>query len=611
MTQSNAKDSRFGSIAIEMGLITDDKLNRALVVRRCIENRTKIHMPLGKVLKELGLLSQDQVNSVLNEQAKMNNPLNNGNGTNPDEKEIVSIPGLELIISDDRLEAFLSPTGEPIEDLSLELTKKFILDKGVVEGLVGDDVLATYLKETPLPAEPFCVARGTPPVEPVPPEIQYHFDIDPLRIGTLLEDGSMDWKNRGDIPQVNAGDVLAEKTGGSPGQPGRSVLGKDIPPPRVRETQLKNGKGAERNEDRTQIIAKVDGTPKLSSDGRVTVFTLFPIDGDIGVETGNVDFDGYVEATGAVMAGYSVRSKGLRAREIQNATIDVEEDMVSDSGVYGSTIEVGGNVKASHVHNCEMIVLGDLVIEKEVFGSTIEVNGRCLVESGKILASTIKAKKGIHVKDVGTEASKPSELIVGIDHKYERDMAEAKAQLAKMEKEKKELEASKADLESQRDEVTTLLGEAAQEQDGYMVQQRQFQEQLNGPNSVEDEEERTMLTDLIKELSQQETDVGKKIESFMEQDDKLRTQVADIARSMTTMDDQTSEVKERMEKLDEALKADPGLPIIKVGGTIYSRTKINGPHKKMILSERKQSVRIAEAKSETGGKWEFAISNLR
>ena len=69
--------------------------------------------------------------------------------------------------------------------------------------------------------------------------------------------------------------------------------------------------------------------------------------------------------------------------------------------------------------------------------------------------------------------------------------------------------------------------------------------------------------------------------------------------------------KEEMDILDETLKVDPGLPIIKVSGTIHSRTKINGPHKKMILPERMHNIRIAETKAETGGKWELAISSLR
>lgn len=615
MADLNISDKSFSKIAIEMELISSDKLDRALLVQRCIEKRTNVCMPIGKVLKEMGMLSQEQIDSVTQAQNQIQSPsasdIHADPAANDKPVEKAHPSGLDLEISEDRLSAFLLPTGEPMDNVTLESVKAYIADHGVVDGVVDDEVLSTYLNETPLPAEPFEIARGVAPVAPKPAQVRYHFDIDPLRIGTLLEDGTMDWKNRGEIPEVKSGDLLAEKVGGAPGQPGQSIFGKAIPPPKIRDPQLRNGKGAERSEDKTQIFAKVNGTPKLTSDGRIMVFTLFPIDGDIGVETGNIDFDGYVEASGAVMSGYSVTAKGLRTKEIQNATIKIEEDLVSDGGVYGSTIEVGGNAKAGHIHNCTMTILGDLVVEREIFGSTVEVTGRCLVESGKIIGCTIKAKKGIYVKDVGTEASKPSELIVGIDHEYERKITEAKAELAKLDKQKKELAASRTDVQPRLDKVSNQIGQTAQEQDSYLVQRRQFEDQLNGPKAVEDEEEREMLKDLIAELTEQIGAIEQKVDSLMQQEDEIKAQLAEVDQSIEAAEKQGEAIKEEMNALEEGLKADPGLPMIKVSGIVYERTKITGPHKKMILPEKLQSVRIAESKSDTGGKYELSISKLR
>ena len=64
--------------------------------------------------------------------------------------------------------------------------------------------------------------------------------------------------------------------------------------------------------------------------------------------------------------------------------------------------------------------------------------------------------------------------------------------------------------------------------------------------------------------------------------------------------------------MDESLKLDPGLPEIKVSGTIYNKTHIIGPHKEMVVSEDMQAVRIAEGKEEpNSSKYRFKISNLR
>jgi uncharacterized protein (DUF342 family) len=70
-----------------------------------------------------------------------------------------------------------------------------------------------------------------------------------------------------------------------------------------------------------------------------------------------------------------------------------------------------GNLKAGHIHNSDIILAGDLAVEKEIIESTIEANGRCLINDGIIISSTISARMGITAMDIGTEASKSSELI--------------------------------------------------------------------------------------------------------------------------------------------------------------------------------------------------------
>jgi uncharacterized protein len=607
-------DNRFGDIALEMRLISSEKFNRALVVQRCILKRAKIHMPIGKVLVEMGLLSQVQVDNILEKQRVSNqvgiDPDGGSTIPNGENQDLVSIYELNLTITDDQMGAFLSPGDGRPEGVSVESVKELLASRGVVEGLVDDADLEKYLAADPLPAEPFQVAAGVPPQEGQPAKILYHFDTDPMRIGTLKEDGSMDWKDRGSIPEVKAGDLLAEKTGGSPGKAGVSVFGKEIPPPRIKEPQLKSGKGAERSEDRCQIRAKVDGTPKLAADGRVVVFTLLSFDGDIGIETGNVDFDGFIETAGAVLAGFNVTARGLRTREIQSGTVRVQEDLVSHGGIYGSTIEAGGNLKASHIHNCTLQIQGDLVVEKEIFGSTIEVNGRCFVNDGKIIASTISAKKGIEAHDIGTEAAKPCELSVGFDKKYERDAAELKRRLADLQTQKAHLQEAKNTLSAELGEITTQASRTDQELEGYTVQKRQFEEQLNGPKAVEDEEERAMLVDLVAELIEMTTNVEQRVSTLKQQDQDIRAQLAAGDSVAATVDIQIGQINEEIAVLEETAKIDPGIPVIKTTGTAYARTKIAAPHRQLLLQENMRNVRIAESKSETG-KWEFNISNLR
>jgi uncharacterized protein (DUF342 family) len=521
---------------------------------------------------------------------------------------------LKLIISEDKLSAYLCPSDVQPGGLSLEAVKEFIASHAVDHGLVTDQVLLDYLSQTPLPGEPFKIASGTAPVEGRAPEIIYHFDTDPLRIGTLKADGTMDWKNRGEIPQVNVGDLLVEKKPGQPGEPGTSVCGQVLAPPRIRDPRLKCGKGAQKSEDGMQILAKADGTPKLSSDGKIFVFSMLNIEGDIGVETGNIEFEGYIEAEGHVTAGYTVKAKGLRTTGIQDAVVEVAEDLICDGGIYGSTIKVGGNMKASHIHNCTIEIQGDLVVKKEIFDSTIQSDGRCIIGEGKIITSTIDAKKGIEAFEIGSPASNPSRLTVGFDRKYERDLATFQTEMEELKSQKVHVEASLPEYQSQLVSIEADTAAVAKELESYLVQKRQFEEQLRGegPNPVKDDEEKYMLEELIAELVEKVDEVETRKTKMKTEADKVRVKIIGVEKNLKTLEEFIAESREKIELLEESVKVDPGLPVVKVSGTIFNKTQIICPHKEMIIQEDMQKVRIAESKEDpNSNKYQIKVSSLR
>ena len=273
------------------------------------------------------------------------------------------------------------------------------------------------------------IAKGTDPVPDTPPEVKYHFDTDPLKVGTLTEDGLMDWKERGNLPQVKEGDLLAEKIPGLPGKEGMDVYGKKIPIPKARDKKFKCGKGARKSEDGMQVYATLTGFAKLSFNGEISVMPTLHIQGDVSLETGHVTFDGHIEVAGTIEKGYRVKGGSLQANDIHDAQIDIEGDISVTNGILGATIRCGGSIKAGHINNADIILAGNIAVEKEVIESKIEANGRCLVNDGIIIGSTISAKMGISVMDIGTEASKSSDLIVGIDQQREREVESIAAEI--------------------------------------------------------------------------------------------------------------------------------------------------------------------------------------
>lgn len=618
MVKSRVIENRFGDIAIEMQLLSKVQLERALVVQEIIFIRKKVHMAIGKVLKEMGTLTQEQIDTVLDAQKKLTSKSGDVDDrqhqlTETESKE--NEKRFDVTFSEDKLSAFISPKEPQSGGITCEAVKAILAERGVVFGIVEDQAVEAYLMQNPLPDKPFKVADGVPPTPGKPPEIIYHYDTDPLRVGTLMEDGTMDWKDRGEIPQVKAGDILAEKTRGDPGRPGTSVFGNALSPPRMSNPKLKCGKGAQRSEDGSQILAKNSGIPKLCSDGKVSVFGVLNIDGDVGVETGHIEFDGHIETTGGVCTGYSVKGKGLRTAEIQDATIELEEDLECHGGIYGSTIKVGGHLKASHIHNCTIEVLGELVAEKEIFDSTIETNGRCLIVEGKLIGTQIDAKKGVYAKDIGSEGSSPCELTVGFDRKYERDLAASNAEKNALEQKRDESEAAVSNLKEALETSDAEIKAYAQEWQKYQLQKRQFEEQLRGegPNPLgeDDADGRRMLEEMIAELVEKNSLFESKSSAMEADKDKLCKQLADGEKRLEVLSQLIDRTDEKIEIIESLPKFDPGIPVVKVSGTIFEKTKIIGPHKQITIEKDLRNVRIAESKVEaTVNKYQIKISSL-
>jgi hypothetical protein len=249
-----------------------------------------------------------------------------------------------------------------------------------------------------------------------------------------------------------------------------------------------------------------------------------------------------------------------------------------------------------------------------LYDSTVVTNGRCLIGEGKIMASTVDAKKGVYAKTIGSEASHPCNLTVGIDRLYQRDMAACEEELASLKQRLKEAEKVVPELQERLASTSGELGALAQEQDSFMVQKRQFEQQLSGegPNPVKGDEERLMLEEMIAELEENNKGIELRVDELMQKEDRIKKQFEGLEKGRRMLESSIEKIREQISLLDDNLAVDPGIPVIKVSGTIYSKTHIITRSKEMILPKDMTAVRIAESLSDTvGHKYQIKISGLR
>jgi hypothetical protein len=230
----------------------------------------------------------------------------------PEESPEVSY---ELVVSEDKLKASLCAHGEGASSISMEGVKKFLKAKGICHDLVDDRQIEEYVSQGAILKEPCLMAEGQPATLGKDAQVTYYFDRDPLKIGGIRAGGAIDFKDKGEIPQVKEGDLLGEKIPLIKEKPGMDVFGKPIPVEPAKDVLFHSGTGTKKSPDGLKIYAQINGRPELMGDGSVCVFPEIRIKGDVGLATGHIRFDGFVDVEGTIQEGFQVKAGRLAAKE--------------------------------------------------------------------------------------------------------------------------------------------------------------------------------------------------------------------------------------------------------------------------------------------------------
>ncbi|HCY83629.1 MAG TPA: hypothetical protein DHV36_00675, partial [Desulfobacteraceae bacterium] len=322
----------------------------------------------------------------------------------------------KITLSQSRAKAIIRVTRLNPKLLNLTCIKYYLAWYKISYGITSDDKICAWLKslakkKDPENIAPFLIARGQEPVYPSDGEIRYHFPTDFLHAGKINDDGSINFRDRGEIPFVKANTFLAAKRSASKGKPGVDVTGKKIPVQDPVEKTFEAGPGTVLSDDGQKIYAACDGQPHLDARGRISVCPEMAIDGDLGFETGDVIFDGNVVVNGRVKEGFKVKCASLTALEIQGAEVDITGDLNVSLGIVDTElVNVKGSVQAMFVRNSKINAFGDLIVQREIVDSYIRLSGACINTAGSIINSKISANMGIDAGGIGTDLAKPTTL---------------------------------------------------------------------------------------------------------------------------------------------------------------------------------------------------------
>ncbi len=477
---------------------------------------------------------------------------------------------------------------------------RFLEKKGVVNGIVPDTDIETWLFKTSPGADPFPAARSKDAVAPKNADIRYFFPTDFLHAGKINPDGSIDFQDRGTIPFVENGTLLAEKTFPIPGEPGVDVFGREITVDEPLDAVISAGPGTRLSEDRTRIHAATSGQPHLDAMGTVSVCQEFQIKGDLGFETGNVHFNGNVIVNGSIKEGFKVRCASLTAREIHGAEIDITGDLNVSLGIVDTEmVKVKGSVQAKFIHNSRIKAFGDLIVQKEIIDSRIFLSGACINENGVIINSIISAKMGIRAGTIGKPGTGPSTLTVGVDDHANLLIARVDETLNQNREAVQELEARIDLLEKEDQSLHAAVSRYAYIQDrsqlGLKAVRQKMEKRKASGRAVKGED----LPGKIRDLKAMADEAEKEINKGFDRQDAISLDIAlkkSRIREIETQNTELSEEKKRI--LVFSLKTKP-LAELKVSRKIEPGTRVIAPHSAMTLHNPATRCSIRESSRQT------------
>ncbi len=500
--------------------------------------------------------------------------------------------GLILDIQEDRMAAFLKKDDGFSSQLQVEDIMDILRDNSVSFGVVNKDVLQNFIASTGFKKNAFQVAKGKEPVLGEDARVEYYFDTDHLKAGEMDDEGNIDFRERGELPMVEKGMLLAEKFPVKKSEPGMTVSGEPIETPKTSDARFNAREGASLSEDGLKIYAQANGCPKLTRGGEIMVQETFRVDKDVDYNTGHVDYDGDVEVKGTLKAGFKIRGRDIRIDEVEGGIIEALGDVIVKKGVFQASIHAWGNVKANAVHSSEISCLGNIRVAKEIVDSGITSSGTCLIPKGEIIASKVAVNRGIHALRIGTEKSNPNTIILGRDLFIEKAQTLATQELAAI---KDEMEILKLRVAAATDTVQALNGKVTQVSDELdRASEKKIRIALELSREKEQGTDKPASSGRFNEARIQCSRLGAELMDNLDRMEIKRNHLNTLMNRINHLDQKSRDLEQDLEMFKSWQEVNPGILEITVDSDVSTGNLIQGRHCELTIKNPLKRVIIKE-----------------
>ncbi len=326
-------------------------------------------------------------------------------------------------VSDDKMKVFVKL--QPLKDSSKEVgaldIKEQLTQTKVVFGV--DDEAIEKLVEDYHVNVPTLVAQGTYVVDGEHARLNYLVNINQRSLPKdSKENVSIDYKDLMNIENVVEEQVLAEKIDGIDGSAGYDVYGNTIEPKPPQDIEIASfcGENTDIASNDKQIIATMDGQVLYIND-KFSVSPVYEVAGDVGPQTGNINFVGSVVIKGSVLDNYHVKANGNIDvhGNVGKSFLEADGDIMIKLGMQGheeGVLKAGGNIISKFIQYATVYAKQNVMVTELIMNSHINADDSILVTGKKAAASggVLRALNEVNAKILGSVTSVRTIVEVGV-----------------------------------------------------------------------------------------------------------------------------------------------------------------------------------------------------
>ncbi|MBQ9947304.1 MAG: DUF342 domain-containing protein [Oscillospiraceae bacterium] len=272
------------------------------------------------------------------------------------------------------------------------------------------DMLDNHVYETSI-----CVARATPAKCGANGTVDYKYERKRVLQPKQDEFGVANFRELNTIVPIRKGDIIAEITPPTEGEPGVNIFGEPIPPEPGKPAKVTVGKNSVMTVDGKYIVAACDGHVMYGV-GCFNVEDTVTVRSDLDISVGNINFFGDVHIKGNVLEGFSVKAgKNLRIDgSVFSSEIEAGGNVVIGGGLVSSTLKAEGNVTVGFCQSSTLTSKGN-VEAKEFTFSEVFCYGDLKAKgaNGAIVGGKITAMRDVVAGVIGSEKYTRTEINIG------------------------------------------------------------------------------------------------------------------------------------------------------------------------------------------------------